>query len=93
MTSQAADDDAVHFGKLLGSEVVDPSLCLAPGGAVVPAESVVGRFKDVVRLLVKGHPAASEGVAGGFEEGRVLPDGVEEKFPDLGVTGVGRRES
>ena len=93
MLSQAVDDYAVHFGKLLGGEFVDPILDLSPGGAVVPAESLVGWFEDMVRRLVKGHPAASEGVAGGFEDGRVLPDGVEEKFPDFGVTGVGRRES
>ena len=37
MPSQAVDDDAVHFGKLLGSEVIDPGLDLASGGTVVPA--------------------------------------------------------
>ena len=81
MPSQAVNDDAVHFGKLLGSESVDPSLDLAPGGAVVPAGSVVGWFEDAVRFLVQGHPAVGEGIASGFEGGGVLPDGIEEKRP------------
>ena len=88
MPSQAVDDDAVHFGKLRGSELVDPSLDLAPGGAVVPAGSLVGWFQDVVRLLVQGHPAVGEGVAGELEDGGVLPDGIEESGPDLGVAGI-----
>ena len=91
MLSQAVDDDAVHFGKLLGGEAVNPLLNLALGGAVVPAGSVVRWFKDAIRFLVQDHPAVDEGVAGGFEDGRVLPDGIEEKGPDLGVTGAGGR--
>ena len=74
---QAVDDDAVHFGKLLGSEFVDPSLDLAPGSAVVPAGSVVGWFEDALRFLVQDHPAVGEGVIRGFEGGGVLPDGIE----------------
>lgn len=42
MPSQAGDDVAVHFGKLLKSELVDRILDLAPGGAVVPAGTVIG---------------------------------------------------
>ncbi len=93
MPSQAVDDDAVHFGKLLGSKVVDPSLDLAPGGAVVPARSVVGWFEDALRFLVQDHRANDEGIASGFEDGGVLPDGIEESSPDLGVFGAGGRES
>ena len=93
MPSQAVDDDAVHFGKLLGSEVVDPSLDLAPRGAVVPGGSVVSWFKDAVRFLVQDHPAVGEGVTGGFEDGGVLPDGIEESGPYLGVFGAGGGES
>ena len=93
MTSQAVDDDAVHFGKLLGSESVDPSLDLAPHGAVVPGGSVVGRFKDAVRFLVQDHPAVGERVTRGFEYGGVLPDGIEESGPYRGVSGAGGRES
>ena len=43
MTFQAVDDGAVHFGKLLGSESVDPSLDLPPWRAVVPGGSVFDR--------------------------------------------------
>ena len=93
MPSQAVDDDAVHFGKLLGSEVVDPSLDLAPWRAVVPGGSVVGWFEDAGRFLVQDYPAVGEGVTRGFEDGGVLPDGIEESGPYLGVFGAGGRES
>ena len=71
MPSQAVDDDAVHFGKLLGSEVIDPSLDLAPWRAVVPGGSVVGWFEDAGRFLVQDYPAVGEGVTRGFEDGGV----------------------
>ena len=54
MPSQAVDDDAVHFGKLLGSESVDPSFDPPPGGAAVPAGTTVGRFDDVLRFYGSG---------------------------------------
>ena len=93
MPAQAVDDDPVHFRKLLGSELVDPILDLAPDGAVVPAGSVVGCCKDAVRFLVQDHPAVGERVTRGFEDGVVLPDGIEESGPYLGVFGAGGRES
>ena len=89
MSFQAVDDDAVHFGKLLGSESVNPSLDLAPRGAVVPGGSVVGRFKDAVRFLVQDYPAVCKGVTRGFEYGGVLPDGIEESGPHPCVSGAG----
>ena len=87
--SQALDDDSIHFGKLLGGEVVDPSFDLRPSGAVVPARPVVCLFKDALRFLVQDHPAVNKGIAGGFEDGGVLPDRIKEEAPDLGVAGVG----
>ena len=87
--SQALDDDSIHFGKLLGGEVVDPSLDLRLGGAVVPARPVVCLFEDVLRFFVQDHPAVNKGIAAGFEDGGVLPDRIKEEAPDLGVAGVG----
>ena len=55
--------------------------------------SVVCLFEDALRFLVQDHPAVDEGIAGGFEDGGVLPGGVKEEGPDLAVTRVGGRES
>ena len=93
MPSQAVNDDAVHFRKLVDGEVVDPSLDLAPHGAAVPGGSVVGCFEDTVWFLVQDHPAVGERVARGFEYGGVLPDSIEESGPYPGVFGVSSRES
>ena len=93
MMPQAVDDDAVHFGKLLGSEFVDPSLDFAPRGSVVPGESLVGRFEDAVGFPVQDHPAVGEGVARRFEDGGVLLDGIEESGSYPCVFGAAGRES
>ena len=81
MPPQTVDDDAVHFGKLLRSKSIDPSLDLAPHGAVVPGGSVVSWGKDAVRFLVQDYPAVGEGVARGFEYGGVLPDRHRRERP------------
>ena len=44
-------------------------------------------------FLVLSQAAVDEGVASGFEDGGVLPYGLEEEGTDLGVAGVGGRES
>ena len=93
MPSQAVDDAAVHFRKLVDGEVVDPSVDFAPDGAVVPGGSVVGCFEDTVWFLVQDHPAVCERVTRGFEYGGVLPDNIEESGPYPGVFGTSNRES
>lgn len=84
MPFEAVDDDAVHFGKLVDSEVLNPGLDLVPGSTVVAAGSVVGWFENVVRFQVQDNPSVCKGVARGFEDGGILPDGTEGN-PD-GVT-------
>ena len=90
MPSEAVDDDAVHFGKLVDSEVLDPGLDLVPGSAVVPDESVVGWFENVVRFQVQDNPSVGEGVARGFEDCGILPDGIEEGGPYRVIVRAGR---
>ena len=81
MPSQAVDDDAVHFGKLLGSEVIDPSLDLAPWRAVVPGGSVVGWFEDAGRFLVQDYPAVGEMAAHIPGERQRRPTGPTPRQP------------
>ena len=89
MPSEAVDDDAVHFGKLVDSEFPEPGLDLVPGSTDVAAESVVSWFENVVRFRVPDSPSVDKGVARGFEDVGILPDGTEGN-PD-GVTVRARR--
>ena len=91
--SQAANDDAVHFGKLLGSEFIDPSLNLAPCTAIIPGGTVVGWFEDTLRFLVEDHPTIDERIVGGFEDGGVLPDSIKKSGSDLGVAWASGRKT
>lgn len=92
MPPQAIDDDAVHIGKLPGSESVNPSLGLVPFSDIVPAYYGPGWDEDVVRLTVQGRQTSIEEIMVGLEDGGVLTDDIEKGSLDLGVAGVIVRE-